>query len=47
MDTRTSDLGPEGAVSVSKDDSPTGKPLLLITNEISSTIAIYQVVTAP
>ncbi|MBD2721534.1 choice-of-anchor I family protein [Hymenobacter armeniacus] len=39
----TGDLGPEGIVFVSAANSPTGAPLLLLANEISSTVAVYQV----
>jgi hypothetical protein len=42
LNTRPGDLGPEGAQFVSKHDSPNGKPLLLVTNEISGTIAVIQ-----
>ena len=37
----TGDLGPEGIVFISAADSPTGQPLLLLANEVSSTIAVY------
>ena len=42
VNTRPSDRGPEGSLFVDKRDSPTGKPLLLITNEITGTIAVYE-----
>jgi hypothetical protein len=37
----TGDLGPEGIVFLSAADSPTGQPLLLLANEVSSTVAVY------
>ena len=37
----TGDLGPEGIVFISAANSPTGQPLLLLANEVSSTIAVY------
>ena len=37
------ELGPEGIQFVSAAQSPNGKPLLLLANEISGTLAIYQV----
>ncbi|MEI7878890.1 MAG: esterase-like activity of phytase family protein, partial [Planctomycetota bacterium] len=37
------DLGPEGIQFVSAADSPNGKPLVLLANEISGTLSIFQV----
>jgi hypothetical protein len=37
------DLGPEGLTFVPADQSPTGKALLLVSNEVSSTTTIWQV----
>lgn len=39
--TAPGDLGPEGIVFIAASDSPTGQPLLLLANEVSSTIAVY------
>jgi hypothetical protein len=39
----TGDLGPEGIVFISAADSPTSQPLLVLSNEVSSTIAVYSV----
>lgn len=36
------DLGPEGIIFIDADDSPNGKPLVVIGNEISGTTTIYQ-----
>jgi hypothetical protein len=37
------DLGPEGIVFVSEDESPNGKPLLVVANEVSGTTTIYAI----
>lgn len=37
------DLGPEGVVFVSEDDSPGGQPLLIVANEVSGTTTIYAI----
>lgn len=37
------DLGPEGLLFVPGDDSPNGKPLLLVGNEVSGTTTVWQV----
>lgn len=39
----TGDLGPEGLAFVRASDSPNGKPLLIVGNEISGTTVIYQI----
>jgi hypothetical protein len=44
---RTGDLNPEGLVVVSAADSPSGKPLLLVANEVSNTLTIHELTNDP
>ena len=37
------DSGPEGLTFISANDSPTGKPLLITANEISKTVAVFEI----
>jgi hypothetical protein len=37
------DLGPEGVTFIGAQDSPTGKPMLAVSNEISGTVTLYEV----
>ena len=37
------DLGPEGVTFIREQDSPTGKPLLVVANEISGTTTVWQI----
>jgi 2',3'-cyclic-nucleotide 2'-phosphodiesterase/3'-nucleotidase/5'-nucleotidase len=39
----TTDVSPEGVAFVSAADSPNGKPLVLVSNELSGTTTVYQV----
>jgi hypothetical protein len=37
------DLGPEGICAVAAGDSPTRRPLIFTANEVSGTIAVFEV----
>ena len=41
------DLGPEGLLFISAEDSPNNKPLLVVSNEVSGTTTIFAVETVP
>lgn len=43
----TDDRGPEGIVFIPAADSPNGQPLLLLANEVSNSVSVYQVTTIP
>jgi hypothetical protein len=36
------DLGPEGIIFIKAEDSPNGKPLVVVGNEISGTTTVYE-----
>lgn len=40
------DRAPEGFHTVAASDSPTGRPLVLVTHEVSNTLRVYEVSTA-
>jgi Choice-of-anchor I domain len=42
-DINNGDLAPEGMTFVKAEDSPSGYPLVIVGNEISGTVAVYQV----
>jgi DNA-binding beta-propeller fold protein YncE len=43
LDAGVTDLGPEITHFVSAEDSPSGNALLLVSNEVSGTLAVYQI----
>ena len=43
---RSGDFNPEGIVVVPENDSPSGRPLVLVTNEVSNTLSIFELTPA-
>jgi hypothetical protein len=41
------DLGPEGVVFVAAEDSPSSNPLVIVTNEVSGSVSIYEMAETP
>jgi len=47
VNTTPTDLSPEGIFFIKKNDSPNGKPLLVVSHEVSNTVTIFEIVRDP
>ena len=43
--TAPADLAPEGLLFINEEDSPNGRPLVVVSHEVSNTVTIFEVVT--
>jgi hypothetical protein len=41
------DVGPEGLLFIAAKDSPNGRPMLVVCNEVSGTTTLWEVVAPP
>ncbi|MBX3044201.1 MAG: choice-of-anchor I family protein [Candidatus Kapabacteria bacterium] len=47
IETNNGDLAPEGIIFINWDESPDGNNYVLVANEISGTVSVYQIITKP